>query len=138
MSDLNSEAAAFLEVLGKRRDPAHRHSLSDAEWRAAFAAAGLRIAAETVNATRHEFTIWAGRAGLGGVEKRGAGDPATGRAGYRPRGPVRDRGMPVIGAVGGAATVSRSTNMGGSFGFGPDRYRARRWEGFEFEPLRAR
>jgi SAM-dependent methyltransferase len=58
------EAAAFLEDLEQRRDPTHRHSLSDAEWRAALAGAGLRITAETVWAKHHEFALWAGRAGL--------------------------------------------------------------------------
>ncbi len=62
------ETAAFLEDLEKRRDPTHRHSLSDAEWRAALAAAGLRITAETVYATRHEFALWVGRAGLDETE----------------------------------------------------------------------
>ena len=62
------EIAAFLEDLEKRRDPTHRHSLSDAEWRAALRGAGLRITAETVWAKRHEFALWVGRAGLGAAE----------------------------------------------------------------------
>ncbi len=60
--------AAFLEDLERRRDRTHRHSLSDAEWRAALAGAGLRITAETVYAKRHEFALWVGRAGLGAAE----------------------------------------------------------------------
>ncbi len=62
------ETAAFLEDLEKRRDPTHRHSLSDAEWRAALAGAGLCITAETVWAKRHEFALWVGRAGLDSAE----------------------------------------------------------------------
>ena len=60
----DAETAAFLEDLEKRRDPTHRHSLSEAEWRAALAGAGLRVTAETVYAKRHEFALWVGRAGL--------------------------------------------------------------------------
>jgi len=62
------EIAAFLEVLEKHRDPTHRHSLSEAEWRAALAGAGLRITAETVYAKRHDFARWVGRVGLGAAE----------------------------------------------------------------------
>ena len=62
------EVAAFLEDLEKRRAPTHRHSLSDPEWRAALAGAGLRITAETVWAKRHEFALWVGRAGLDAAE----------------------------------------------------------------------
>ncbi len=62
------EVAAFLEDLEKRRDPTHRHSLSDAEWRAALAGAGLRITAETVYAKRHDFALWVRRAGLEAAE----------------------------------------------------------------------
>ncbi len=92
------DTAAFLEDLEKRRDPTHVHSLSGAEWRAAFAGAGLRVTDETV---------WAKRDGLGqaprvralGRPRRprrgrnwGAGSPGAGRAGRNSRGPVRDRG----------------------------------------------
>ncbi len=62
------ETAAFLEDLEKRRDPTHRHSLSDPEWRAALHGAGLRITDETVWAKRHEFALWVGRAGLDAAE----------------------------------------------------------------------
>ncbi len=76
------ETAVFLEDLEKRRDPTHRHSLSDAEWRAALHGAGLRITAETVWAKRHEFALWVGRAGLGAagiaaLEARVLGAPAA-------------------------------------------------------------
>ena len=62
------EIAAFLEDLEKRRDPTHVHSLSDPEWRAALASAGLRISAETVYATHHDFARWIGRTGLDKAE----------------------------------------------------------------------
>ena len=62
------DTAAFREDLEKRRDPTHVHSLSGAEWQAAFAAAGLRVTDETVWAKRHEFALWVGRAGLGAAE----------------------------------------------------------------------
>jgi SAM-dependent methyltransferase len=62
------ETAAFLEALERRRDPTHVHSLSDGEWRAALAAAGLRITAETVWPKRRDFALWVGRAGLDAAE----------------------------------------------------------------------
>ncbi len=62
------DTAAFLEDLEKRRDPTHVHSLSGAEWRAAFAGAGLRVTDETVWAKHHEFALWVGRAGLDAAE----------------------------------------------------------------------
>ncbi len=58
------EAAAFLEDLEKRRDRTHVHSLSEREWRAAIAGAGLRIVRETVYAKVHDFGLWIGRTGL--------------------------------------------------------------------------
>lgn len=64
----DADTAAFLEGLEKRRDPTHVHSLSDREWRAAFAGAGLRITNETVWAKRHDFALWVGRAGLDAAE----------------------------------------------------------------------
>jgi SAM-dependent methyltransferase len=56
--------AGFLEDLEKRRDPTHVHSLTRAEWGAASAAAGLRIARETVYRKRHPFDLWVRRTGL--------------------------------------------------------------------------
>ena len=61
LAPADPETAAFLDDLEKRRDPTHRHSLSDPAWRAALAGAGLRITAETVWAKRHEFALWVGR-----------------------------------------------------------------------------
>ncbi len=58
----------LLQDLEKRRDPTHVHSLSGAEWQAAFAGAGLRITDEAVWAKRHEFALWVGRAGLDPAE----------------------------------------------------------------------
>ena len=79
------ETAAFLEDLEKRRDPTHVHSLSDREWRAALAAAGLRITDETVYATNHDFALWVGRVDLdasdiAALEAQILGAPATVRA----------------------------------------------------------
>jgi SAM-dependent methyltransferase len=76
------DTAAFLEDLEKRRDRTHVHSLSGAEWQAAFAGAGLRVTNETVWAKRHEFALWVGRAGLdaaqiGALEARVLAAPAT-------------------------------------------------------------
>ena len=62
------DTAAFLEDLEKRRDPPHVHSLSGAEWQAAFAGAGLRVTDEAVWAKRHQFALWVGRAGLVAAE----------------------------------------------------------------------
>ncbi|MEE9208896.1 MAG: hypothetical protein V3U23_00465, partial [Kiloniellales bacterium] len=59
---------AFLEDLEKRRDRTHVHSLSDREWRAAIAGAGLGIVRETVYAMVHDFGLWIGRTGLSGPE----------------------------------------------------------------------
>jgi ubiquinone/menaquinone biosynthesis C-methylase UbiE len=78
----DSETAAFLEELEKRRDPTHVHSLSDAEWRAALAAAGLRVTAEKVWPKRRDFALWVGRAGLdvaeiAALEARVLGAPAA-------------------------------------------------------------
>lgn len=56
--------AGFLEDLEKRRDPTHVHSLSRAEWGTACAAAGLRIARETIYRKRHPFDLWIRRTGL--------------------------------------------------------------------------
>jgi SAM-dependent methyltransferase len=58
------ETAAFLDDLEKRRDRTHVHSLSEAEWRAAIAGAGLGIVRETVYAKVHDFALWIGRTGL--------------------------------------------------------------------------
>lgn len=58
------ETAAFLEDLEKRRDRTHVHSLSEREWRAAIAGAGLRIVRETVYAKVHDFGSWIRRTGL--------------------------------------------------------------------------
>jgi len=76
------DTAAFLEDLEKRRAPTHVRSLSDPEWRAAFAGAGLRITDEAVWAKRHEFALWVGRAGLdaakiGALEARVLAAPAV-------------------------------------------------------------
>jgi SAM-dependent methyltransferase len=63
--------ASFLEDLEKRRDPTHVHALTRAEWRAACAAAGLRIARETITRKRHPFDLWIRRTGLSESEIAG-------------------------------------------------------------------
>ncbi len=59
-----TEVAAFLEGIEKRRDPSHVHTLSKAEWHAAFARAGLSITEQTVHRKVHEFGPWIARTGL--------------------------------------------------------------------------
>ncbi|MGH6948690.1 MAG: class I SAM-dependent methyltransferase [Kiloniellales bacterium] len=60
--------AAFLEALEVRRDPTHVHSLTDAEWRAGIAGAGLAIVAEALYEKIHPFAPWLARVGLDDVE----------------------------------------------------------------------
>ena len=59
-----TEVAAFLEAIERRRDPSHVHTLSKAEWHAAFAGAGLSITEQTVHRKVHEFGPWIARTGL--------------------------------------------------------------------------
>jgi len=60
----DTERAVFLERLEKRRDPTHVHSLSRAEWHAAFDAAGFTIVHEQVHEKQHDFDLWIARTGL--------------------------------------------------------------------------
>ncbi len=66
-----TEVAGFLEEIEKRRDPSHVHTLSDAEWRSAFADAGLLIKERTVYRKVHEFGTWIARTGLPAAEIAG-------------------------------------------------------------------
>ena len=66
-----AERAEFLEEIERRRDPSHVHTLSDQEWRSAFAGAGLSIAECTVHRKVHAFGPWIARTGLPAEEIAG-------------------------------------------------------------------
>ncbi|HOU16140.1 MAG TPA: methyltransferase domain-containing protein [Anaerolineae bacterium] len=50
--------AGYVEAFEKLRDPSHNHALTESEWRAAFAAAGLTLEHVETLAKSHSFEEW--------------------------------------------------------------------------------
>jgi 2-polyprenyl-3-methyl-5-hydroxy-6-metoxy-1,4-benzoquinol methylase len=50
--------AGYVETFEKLRDPSHNHALTETEWRAAFAAAGLTLESVATLAKSHSFDEW--------------------------------------------------------------------------------
>lgn len=50
--------AGYVEAFEKLRDPSHNHALTETEWRAAFAAAGLTLERVETLAKSHSFEEW--------------------------------------------------------------------------------
>jgi ubiquinone/menaquinone biosynthesis C-methylase UbiE len=56
------ELDGFVDRVERLRDPTHVHALSKSEWRAALAAAGLRVARSETWRKRHDIADWLARA----------------------------------------------------------------------------
>ena len=54
----DSLIAGYVEAFEKLRDPSHNHALTETEWRAAFAAAGLTLEHVETLVKSHSFDEW--------------------------------------------------------------------------------
>jgi len=59
----DDEAARYVDGFERRRDPSHQRAFNAAEWKAMFAAAGLRVEYAETYIKRHVFLDWARRQG---------------------------------------------------------------------------
>lgn len=59
----DAAVAGWIDDFERRRDPSHRRALSEPEWRAAFAAAGLAVTSVRVIRKTHDLVVWAERQG---------------------------------------------------------------------------
>ena len=87
------EAAAWMQLIERERDPSHVRNLSAEEWRASVEHAGFRVVQEATSEVSLQFPDWAERAGvepeaMGALRGKllGAPDDVKSAFGIEPRG----------------------------------------------------